>query len=240
MSKTQVFDSQTHLQKATVKNQSPSSSRGSSEEAKKEHKHRHVDEYSEILAAEPHCHRVFTSFAPKPHNTRFESQASGEHIVLLLRRHPITQLQWMVTALFFAVFPLGFGYFPSYAALPGTYQFGIILFWYLALFGFSFKSFLKWFYHVYILTDERVIDVDFLSLIQKSVTVAKIDNIEDVRAESSGFASTLFDYGTITIQTAGAIQEIIFEQVPNPAKVTGVINDLILEEEREKLDGRVS
>lgn len=201
--------------------------------------HRHVDEYSETLAAETACDRPFAAYAPKPKHTRFESQASTEHVVLLLRQHPITQLRWVLLTVVFAFLPSFFSFFPVYTVLPVRFQLGLHFLWYLALFGFAFQSFIRWFYSVYILTDERVIDVDFLHLAQKNITAAKIDNIEDITARTAGFSSTFFNYGTVVIQTAGAEQEIIFESVPNPAKVTAILNDLLLEEEREKIEGRV-
>ncbi len=232
----EVFNSATYKKKDSVKKNKSSSATTSSK--KPHHPHRNVDDYSEVLAAEPNSSRVFTSFVPKPKHTHFESQGSAEHVVLLLRQHPITQVPWIVMALFFALVPFGFSFFPVYGTLPFRYQLGVLMMWYLALVGFSLQSFLKWFYNVYILTDERVIDVDFISLAQKNITSAKIDHIEDVTSESIGFSSTFFDYGTILIQTAAAAQELTFEAVPHPAKVTAVINDLILEEEREKIEGR--
>lgn len=231
-----VFDSKMHAQKEPMKKRRTSSPAG--EETQKPVVHRHVDEYSDILAAEPRCDKVFTSFAPKPKHTKFESQAPTEHVVLLLRKHPITQVPWLFFTVVFAFFPFLFSYFPMYAFLPLSYRFGIQSLWYLALFGYAFQSFLRWFYNVYILTDERVIDVDFISLAQKNITAAKIDNIEDITSESAGFSSTFFNHGNVLIQTAGAQQEITFEAVPQPAKVTAVLNDLILEEEREKIEGR--
>ncbi len=231
-----VFDSTTYKKKGSMKKNTSKAVKSAKEQTAVQH--RPVDEYSEVLALEPQCERVFTSFAPKPKHTSFESQASTEHVVLLLRKHPITQLKWILTAIAFAMVPLGFSFFPVYALLPLGFRLGIGLFWYLALFGYSFQSFLRWFYNVYILTDERVIDVDFISLAQKNITSAKIDNIEDITAESAGFSSTFFDHGNVLIQTAGAQQEITFESVPHPAKVTAVLNDLLIEEEREKIEGR--
>ncbi|NCN51254.1 MAG: hypothetical protein GW925_02260 [Candidatus Pacebacteria bacterium] len=230
-----VFDSETHSRKQQMKKKSPSSS---TSDASKTVNHRHVDDYSDVLASEPSCDRVFTSFAPKPKHTRFESQATTENVVLLLRQHPITQVKWILVVLFFGIVPMSFPFLPVYSFLPISYRLGLTFLWYLALFGYSFQLFLKWFYNVYILTDERVIDVDFISLAQKNITAAKIDNIEDITSESVGFSSTFFDHGTVLIQTAGAAQEITFEAVPYPAKVTAVLNDLLLEEEREKIEGR--
>lgn len=231
-----VFDSSTHKKKGPMKKKSSKTAQNAGTEKPVEH--RSVDEYSDVLAAEPQCERVFTSFVPKPKRTSFESQASSEHVVLLLRKHPITQLKWVLTALMFGIIPLGLGYLPVYGLLPFSYKLGIFALWYLALFGFAFQSFLRWFYNVYILTDERVIDVDFISLAQKNITSAKIDHIEDITSESAGFSSTFFNHGNVLIQTAGAQQEITFEAVPQPAKVTAVLNDLLIEEEREKLEGR--
>lgn len=232
-----VFDSKTHSKKESMKSTTTASSRSQGTDAPVTH--RSVDDYSETLAAEKACDRVFSSYAPKPKHTRFESQATTEHIVLLLRKHPITQLGWVFITILFGLFPLLFSVFPMYSLLPLSYRFGVHLLWYLALFGFAFQSFLRWFYSVYILTDERVIDVDFLQLAQKNITAAKIENIEDITSESVGFSSTFFNHGNVLIQTAGAEQEITFESVPNPAKVTAILNDLLLEEEREKIEGRV-
>lgn len=232
-----VFDSQTHVRNNKMKHSSATSSK--STDNSKHTSHRDVDEYSETLAAEKTCDRVFASYIPKPTHTRFESQASSEKVVLLLRMHPITQLNWVLITAALALLPMFFPFFPVYSFLPISYRLGLNFLWYLALFGFAFQSFIRWFYSVYILTDERVIDVDFLHLAQKNITAAKIENIEDITSESAGFSSTFFNYGNVLIQTAGAEQEITFDAVPNPAKVTAILNDLLLEEEREKIEGRV-
>jgi hypothetical protein len=224
----EVFNSATHSKKGTVKTKSEPKSLS----------HRSVNEYSSVMAKEPECTSVFAAFAPKPPHVRFESQADSEHLLLMLRMHPFTQWKWILISFFAAVVPFFFSYFPIFGSLPITYQLGLQWLWYLALFGYMFQSFLKWFYHVYIITDERVIDVDFLNLVLKNITAAKIDHIEDITSETSGFASSFFDYGNIIIQTAAAEQEIIFESVPHPAKVSALLNDLILEEEREKIEGR--
>jgi hypothetical protein len=55
----------------------------------------------------------------------------------------------------------------------------------------------------------------------------------------SGITSSIFNYGTVKIQTAAAIVEFDFEDVPQPAKVTAFLNELLLEEEREKIENRV-
>ena len=56
-------------------------------------------------------------------------------------------------------------------------------------------------------------------------------------AQTAGFLSALFDFGTVVIQTAAERREFEFNGIPHPAKVTTLLNDLILEEERENLRG---
>jgi uncharacterized membrane protein YdbT with pleckstrin-like domain len=197
------------------------------------------DEYSEVLRNERPATSGFQAFMAKPRAMHFDSQSTEEHILLLLRRHPITQLPWIIIASLFAFLPLLLTTLPIIAALPGNYLFAAIVGWYLLLTGFILESFLTWFFNVYIITDERIIDVDFLSLIYKNVSSAKIDNIEDVTARSGGALQSIFHYGTVYVQTAGQKREFEFEDVPQPEKVTRLLNELILEEEREKIEGRV-
>jgi len=170
---------------------------------------------------------------------KFSTQASGETIILLLRQHPVTQVKWIVTAIIAAIIPTLLSSIDLINFLPASYQFATYLGWYLMVVGFTLESFLKWFFNVYILTDERIVDVDFVSLIYKNISAAKIDNIEDVTASQGGFLASIFDYGTVSIQTAAEKREFEFDGIPQPNKVTTVINDLILEEEKEKIEGRV-
>lgn len=201
---------------------------------------RHVDEYSDVMRYETPSKNPFDAFAPKPEGIFFDAQDREEQVVLLLRRHPITQAKWILIAIVLIFFPIVFQLMPLGDLLSPRFAFASIFLWYLIVTGFILESFLSWFFNVFIITDERVIDVDFLSLIYKDVSAAKIDNIEDITAATGGALRSVFDFGTVTIQTAGAQQEIEFEDVPHPAKVTKLLNELLLEEEREKLEGRVN
>jgi len=116
----------------------------------------------------------------------------------------------------------------------------MIVGWYTITMGLALETFLVWFFSVYIITDERIIDVDFISLLFKDVSSAKLDDIQDISSKTGGLLATVVDYGTVYIQTAGEKTEIEFENVPQPAKVAAILNELLLEEEREKIEGRVS
>lgn len=199
-----------------------------------------VDSYSEVMRREKPSQNPFDSYAPKPLMIyAFDSQLDGEYVLLLLRRHPITQIGKLLTLILLMIIPFFFSYVSFYSGLTTNFQIAINLFWYLITMGYAFESFLTWFYNVYIVTDERIIDIDFLSLIYRNVSAAKLDKIEDITAVTSGAAQSLFNYGTVFIQTAAERTEFEFEDVPYPTKVTQFLNEMLVEEEREKIEGRV-
>lgn len=219
---------------------SPSSQKSGKKIGKKHGNKHHVDDYSETMRMENPTLNPLSAFAPKPEKMGFDFQQIEEEVILLLRQHPITQIKPLLIAIGIALFPFIVAASPFLDFLPGRYIFAMLLAWYLMLIGYIFETFLLWFFNVYIITDERIIDVDFLSLIYKNISSAKIDNIQDVTAFTGGFLASMVNYGTIKIQTAGEKREFDFEAVPQPAKVTALLNELLLEEEREKIEGRVN
>jgi uncharacterized membrane protein YdbT with pleckstrin-like domain len=179
------------------------------------------------------------SFVPRPDNVRFETQERKEKIILLLRRHVITNVPWMLTTLGMVFLPLVVTKIISFSFIPFNYRLIGLVGWYLLAFAFTFEHFLSWFFNVNILTDERVVDIDFPSVLYRDITSTKTDQIQDVTVRVGGFVRSLFNYGDVLIQTAGTVPEVCFEAVPQPSRVTEVINQLIAEEEKEKLEGRV-
>lgn len=201
---------------------------------------RQVNDYSQVMRDEKPSNNPFKSFVAKPEKIFFDTQHYEEQVILLLRRHPITQLGWILVTLVLAFAPLLFFSINLLGFLPLNYQGAAVLGWYLVLLGYSLQSFLSWFYNVYIVTDERIIDVDFYNLLYKNISSAKIENIEDVTTSTQGLMASFFNYGTIKIQTAGTVTEFDFEDVPQPARVAAFLNEMLLEEEREKLENRAT
>lgn len=193
----------------------------------------------DALQTMPRKASVLAAFVTKPKNLHFETQEKKEKIVLLLRRHPITNLGWLLGAGSMFWLPFIAGRILPLEVIPANFLFMGMIIWGLLIFGFSFERFLNWFFNVNILTDERVIDIDFPSLLYRDISQAKIENIQDISVKSSGYLRSLLNFGDVEIQTAGTVPEICFEAVPNPEQVTKIINQLIYQEEKEKLEGRI-
>lgn len=186
-----------------------------------------------------HTHNPLTAYSYCPDNATFETQEAGERIILLMRKHPITNVPWilLVAGLVFA--PSVLGFIPLASLFPPQFGLGALILWYLLATAIALEGALSWFFNVYIITDERVVDVDFHNLIYREISDAKIDKIQDVTYKVGGVVRTLFNYGDVLIQTAGTIPNFDFVAVPNPAEVAKILQELRTQEEVEVVEGRV-
>lgn len=183
--------------------------------------------------------RSVTSFASLPIGVHFETQEPQEKIILLLRMHWITNVSWIATAVVMIFAPIILRYFPLFDFLPLRYQFMGLIIWYLLTTAFVIEQFLTWFFNVYIITDERIVDIDFYGLLHREMSDAKIDKIQDVSVRWPGIASTIFNYGDIFIQTASERPRFEFHAVPSPERVAKILQGLRTQEEIEAMEGRI-
>jgi len=179
------------------------------------------------------------SFAFLPKDVDFETRDKGEKVVLLLRRHPITNLRWIFLTILMFLAPLLLTSFPIIDFLPSNFRFVAVLGWYMITFAFAFENFLDWFFNVDMITDERIVDIDFVNLIYKEISDANIDKIQDVTVKVGGVIPTMFDYGDVYIQTASEKPRFEFLSIPKPEDVAKILQELRNEEKQEELEGRV-
>ncbi|MBI4034952.1 MAG: PH domain-containing protein [Candidatus Chisholmbacteria bacterium] len=180
------------------------------------------------------------AFVVRPKRIKFETQEAEEYVLLLLRRHFITNVPWIMVTVVMVVAPtIAARLFPILTLAPVNFQIVAALMWYLLTIGLVMENFLSWYFNVYLVTDERIVDIDFYSLIYKEVSDTKLERIQDVTVVQGGVIRALFNFGTVNIQTAGERREFDFEDVPRPQLVAKFLNEMMLEEEREKIEGRV-
>ena len=185
-----------------------------------------------VLLKQKQTHAL-AAFMPRPEKIRFDTQQDKEQILLLVRRHPITNIPWIVLALIIVAAPFFLTDFVPLGSLPANFQFMLVITWYLLTFAFVFEKFLTWFFNVGIVTDERVVDIDFPNILYKDIGQAKLHQIQDIDIKVGGFIRSLFDYGDVYVQTAGEVPEIEFEAVPHPSVVAQIINELTEKTEHE-------
>lgn len=176
--------------------------------------------------------QMFSSYLFMPDGIRFETQEPGETIILLLRKHWFTNLSWIISSALLILIPvllfpslLLSGLVPANVS-PSLFTF-FIFGWYLITFSFLFVNFLLWYFTVAIVTQERIIDIDFINLLSKKFAETRIDRVEDVTMHTGGFIRSLFRFGDVYVQTAAKEAMFQFQEVPNPEKVVTIINELM-------------
>ena len=173
---------------------------------------------------------ALNSFAAYPKGVRFQTQEDKEEIILLFRRHFITNFLWIFSAIIMLILPLALtplsGILIS-VNIPANFQLIGLASWYSLIIGFIIFNLLFWYYNVYLITDQRIIDVDFYSLTYKKIASATLDNVQDITIRSGGILCVIFDFADIDIQTAGTIPNFTFEAVPHPDIIAREIHDLL-------------
>jgi len=169
--------------------------------------------------------KVFFSYCLYP-EIKFETYEPGEKIILLLRANPFTQLSWILYSVFslILIFVVNI-IISSFFAISQLF----LLNCFMAVFLLSFIWFnlLNWYFNVGIVTNRRVIDIDFYAVLYREITVARLDKIQDITVKSGGYFEAFFNYGTIFIQTAGTEANIEFADIPRPAEVVQMIEKLL-------------
>ena len=167
-------------------------------------------------------HSLLHSFCVRP-KAKFETQMDEEEVLLVLRAHPITQIPWIINGIFLIILLVFVNMFAPQvfsAAQLFILNVGVAAF----VFGYYWFNFLAYFFNVGIVTNHRVVDVDFHAVIYKEITEARISKVEDITAKSGGYIASLFNFGNVFVQTAGNELNIEFVGVPRPSEVVKIIN----------------
>src|SRR3989338_7711591 len=120
---------------------------------------------------------VFYSYCLNP-QIKFETFEDGEKLLLLLRSHPFTQIGWVLNSIFLFVFIFVLNFF-----FHSFFNFGQIFvinfFAIVFILSYIWFNILNWYFNVGIVTNKRVIDIDFYMVLYKEITNAQLGRIED-------------------------------------------------------------
>ena len=179
-----------------------------------------------------HPVHLFTTWSKNPHGISFAEQEDGEDIILFLRRDFITNVPWIVATigLLFVPFLIRFIFVStgfSLFSLPGNISFILLSFYYIIVVGYAFANLVSWFYNIGLVTTKRGVDIDFTNLLTIDVGTATLADIIDVEYTQAGFFQSFFDYGDVRVRVEATGEVFVFEKVPRPTEVSGIISNLI-------------
>lgn len=172
-----------------------------------------------------------SAFYAFPKHVHFAGEQEDEEIILLMRAHLVTTLPWILltfgSILFLIILVPLLGAIGALTLLGPGFTMTLIIFWLMGSLTFAFLNGLFWYFNVYIVTNERIVDVDWYSLVHREVNISQIKKIQDITANQIGVLSGAFDYGHVFIQTAGTEPNFEFLNLPHPQLVARKIQELL-------------
>jgi hypothetical protein len=170
----------------------------------------------------------------------FPGQHSEERIILFLRRHWFIFFIHLLSVLgailglilafiFFNLFEGNLSQTEYYNLLLFGESLGTLFIWNL-----FFILWLDFYLDAWIVTNERIINIDQKGFFNREISELKLTKIQDVTSEIIGVIPTLLDYGDIYVQTAGEVEHFKFLQIPHPNEVKNLIVQLQEKERKEE------
>ncbi len=96
--------------------------------------------------------------------------------------------------------------------------------WLTLIWIYFFVIWTDYYLDVWIITNNRIIDIDQKAIFHREVSSFHLDKIQDVSVEVSGLIPTLLNFGNLHVQTASDNREFVIRNAANP----GVVKEFIL------------
>lgn len=150
----------------------------------------------------------------------------NEHLVCVIKKHPIGLVPVFVTGLFVAAVVLiasfGFGiWFDKQAELNTVLPVGLIT----SIVGivvaaltvfFTFVAAFVYQNNTIIVTSDKIAQILYRNLVDRKISQLSLGDVQDVTVEQRGLFARLFKYGTLVVETAGEQNNYNFSYTPFP------------------------
>jgi hypothetical protein len=154
----------------------------------------------------------------------FEDQFEDEEVLFVFRKHPIV----MRRGLIFGMLAVLLGTVPSLFKPEYSVYFiglgcGIVLGALVMLPGW-----ISWWFSVFIMTDQRLIQITQRGLFHRSVIDMRLNQIQMINYEVSGLQETLLGFGTIMMQTY--VGDLVIHEIHHPAAIQKKLLEIMREQ----------
>ncbi|HBI33952.1 MAG TPA: hypothetical protein DEA43_03950 [Candidatus Moranbacteria bacterium] len=172
----------------------------------------------------------------------FKDLNGTESIVKVLHRNWFYLLQqFFLVFLIGGIFMAGLSWAPVFfpEMFKGQYKPVVAFmenFFVLALWIYSFLIWVDYYFDIWIITTERIINIEQKGMFTRSVSELRFAKIQDITTEVVGFLPTVINYGDVRVQTAGEESEFVFRTVSDPYHVKNIIMELQKKAETKKTE----
>lgn len=153
----------------------------------------------------------------------------GEEKILEVRRHLFVFYARMFWLTVLVLLPLIiFSIFRGYLEIllngsEGMVFSALYLLWILILWMSFFYQWTDYYFDVWIVTNERIVDVEQVGFFSRKVSTLQLDRIQDITVRVDGMVATFLKFGDLHIQTAGDQPMFVIKQASQPLEVKEAI-----------------
>ncbi|MFZ2187254.1 MAG: PH domain-containing protein [Candidatus Moraniibacteriota bacterium] len=163
------------------------------------------------------------------HRYHFSGQREGEEVVRVIHRHWFNIFAHFLLILLFSLLLVG-----SLVTLPALFpdmlravdaRFFIFMenTFFIFLWLFSFLIWIDYYFDVWIITSQRIVNIEQKGLFNRHISELNFSNIQDVTTTVEGIIPTVLNFGEVLVQTAGEKERFVFHMVPDPYKIKDAI-----------------
>ena len=155
----------------------------------------------------------------------FQGQHENETVLMVIHRHWFNIVMHLGTIIILSIFLLGGisflpSLFPTATTADNTLFFGFVqntLLLFLWLFGFL--VWIDYYFDVWVVTNERIVNIEQKGLFNRSISELRFSRVQDVTATVDGIVPTVLNFGDVHVQTAAEEERFTFRQVADPFAV---------------------
>lgn len=154
----------------------------------------------------------------------FKEQFDDEEVMLVFKKHPVVMRKGLIFASLGLLFPMLviifmniiFANSPEKLPTVNTFYFALGIGFIIAIL-LMLPYWISWNYSVYIVTDQRMIQITQKGLFKRSMVALGLDQVQMINYEVNGFEQTILGFGTIVVQTF--VGSLTINDVHHPAKI---------------------
>jgi len=156
-----------------------------------------------------------------------------EYVILEIRKHWFFWLTEIFLSIIFALLPiiifLVFGFlgliFDIYSVTVFLFLYSLwVLFVWIVLFVFWTNQYLD----SWTITNHKIYTIEQHGLFKREISVIHYENIQDITYGVSGLIQSIFNFGNLYVQTAGARTKFEIKGIKDPSLIQKKINEILL------------
>lgn len=151
----------------------------------------------------------------------FPGQHDGEVVELVFHQHPLVMRKQLIIGLLLilvGLLPPLFWPLAGWVWKPAE----LIL---LAVGLWWFYRWVGWYYTIYLVTNERLVEIQQHGFFNRKVTEFGLDKIQNINYHINGLQAVLFVYGDIMVQTY--VGDLVMRTIYKPVKIHEQIVDIV-------------